>query len=90
MGRNCGLLFFRDISGLNEIELQEKHEAIKPEIKDQPNKIEFSIANIKYPFLGSMLPVLDTEVDLKTTIFFIVYFLANPYFIIKIKQKSNS
>ena len=60
MRRNCGLLFFRDISGLNEIELQEKHEAIKPEIKDQPNKIEFAIANIKYPFLGSMLSVLDT------------------------------
>ncbi len=57
--------YFRDISGLNETELQEKHEAIKPETKDQRNKIEFYIADIKYPFLGSMLPVLDT---LKTTL----------------------
>ena len=60
MRRNCGLLFFRDISGLNETELQEKREAIKRETKDQWNKIEFAIADIKYPFLGSMLPVLDT------------------------------
>ncbi len=52
--------YFRDISGLNETELQEKHDAIKPETKDQRNKIEFYIADIKYPFLGSMLPVLDT------------------------------
>ena len=44
----------------SETELQEKHEAIKPEIKDQRNKIEFYIAEIKYPFLGSMLPLLDT------------------------------
>jgi hypothetical protein len=70
--------YFRDISGLNEIELQEKHEAIKPEIKDQWNKIEFAIANIKYPFLGSMLPVLDTEVDLKTTIFSSSIFSQTP------------
>jgi hypothetical protein len=60
MRRNCGLLFFRDISGLNETELQDKREAIKRETKDQWNKIEFYIADIKYPFLGSMLPVLDT------------------------------
>ncbi len=54
--------YFRDISGLkrDKRELQEKHEAINPEIKDQRNKIEFYIAEIKYPFLGSMLPVLDT------------------------------
>jgi hypothetical protein len=60
MRRNCGLLLFRDISGLNETELQEKREAIKRETKDQWNKIEFAIADIKYLFLGSMLPVLDT------------------------------
>ena len=88
MGRNCGLLFFRDISGLNETELQEKHEALKPEIKDQPNKIEFSIANIKYPFLGSMLPVLDTEVDLKTTIFFHRQFSRKPLLYYKNKTKT--
>jgi hypothetical protein len=66
MRRNCGLLLFRDISGLNETELQEKREAIKRETKDQWNKIEFAIADIKYPFLGSMLPVLDT---LKATLY---------------------
>jgi hypothetical protein len=84
--------YFRDISGLkrDKRELQEKHEAIKPEIEDQRNKIEFYIADIKYPFLSSMLPVLDTEVDLKTSIFFHRRFLANPYLNIKIKQKSNS
>ena len=87
MRRNCGLLFFRDISGLNETELQEKHEALKPEIKDQPNKIEFSIANIKYPFLGSMLSVLDTEVDLKTTIFFHRRFSRKPLLYYKNKTK---
>ncbi len=70
--------------------MQEKHEAINPEIEEQRNKIEFDIADIKYPFLGSMLPVLDTEVDLKTSIFFHRRFLANPYLNIKIKQKSNS
>jgi hypothetical protein len=89
MGRNCGL-FLRDISGLNETELQEKRDAIKPEIKDQRDKIEFYIADIKYPFLGSMLSVLDTEVDLETSNFFHRRFLANPYLNIKIKQKSNS
>ena len=54
--------YFRDISGLkrDKRELQEKHEAIKPEIEEQRNKIEFYIADIKYPFLGIMLPVLDT------------------------------
>ena len=84
--------YFRDISGLkrDKRELQEKHEAIKPEIEEQRNKIEFYIADIKYPFLGSMLPVLDTEVDLKTSIFFHRRFLANPNLNIKIKQKSNS
>ena len=71
----------------SETELQEKHEAIKPEIKDQRNKIEFYIAEIKYPFLGSMLPVLDTEVDLKTSIFFIGDFLANPYLIAHFEEK---
>jgi len=84
--------YFRDISGLkrDKRELQEKHEALKPEIKDQRNKIEFYIADMKYPFLGSMLPVLDTEVDLKTSIFFHRRFLANPYLNIKIKQNSSS
>jgi hypothetical protein len=67
--------------------LQEKHEAIKPEIEEQRNKIEFDIADIKYPFRGSMLPVLDTEVDLQTSILFYRRFLANPYLNIKIKQK---
>ena len=70
--------YFRDIFGLNETELQEKDEAIKPEFEDQRNKIEFYIADIKYPFLGSTLPVLDTEVDLKTSILFYRRFLANP------------
>jgi hypothetical protein len=46
MRRNCGLLLFRDISGLNETELQDKREAIKRETKDQWNKIEFAIADI--------------------------------------------
>ena len=81
--------YFRDISDLNETELQEKRDAIKPEIKDQRDKIEFYIADIKYPFLGSMLSVLDT-VDLETSISFHRGFLANPYLNIKIKHKSNS
>jgi len=56
--------------------LQEKRETIKPEIKEQRNKIEFYIAEIKYPFLGSMLPVLDT---LKAT--FSSLFLNKEFFL---------
>ena len=66
MERNREILFFRDISGLNETELQQKCEAIKRKTEDQYNKKEFEIADIEYQFLGSILPGLDT---LKVTLF---------------------
>ena len=53
--------FFRDISGLNRTELQEKRETIKRETEDQWNKIVFYIADVKYPFLGCMLPGLSKK-----------------------------
>ncbi len=48
--------------------MQEKHEAIKPEIKEQRNKIEFYIADLKYPFLGLMLPVMFYQSNAKNGI----------------------